>query len=114
MNTAFPIPTLETSSTGLRLEATALSDIADQFGTPTYVYSHTALANAFEAYRLALAGRRAPGISGLLPRDLFPRAHAQANAVEPSHAAARVVAQLGARLQRKFTADEIEQLAKMV
>jgi sugar/nucleoside kinase (ribokinase family) len=30
-----------------------------------------------------------------------------------SHAAARVVAQLGARLQRKFTADEISELARM-
>lgn len=59
MNSVFPTPTLNASANGLRLENVSLSDIADQFGTPTYVYSHAALKNAFEAYHLALAGRRA-------------------------------------------------------
>ena len=43
----------------LCVEAVALSDIAERFGTPCYVYSRSALTAAFEEYRAALAGRDA-------------------------------------------------------
>ena len=56
--TAFPIPTLH-GDDQLLLESVALSDIADQFGTPTYVYSRQALSAAYQAYERALSGRRA-------------------------------------------------------
>ena len=59
MNPHFPIPTLQAGPDGLQLEGVALEAIAAQYGTPTYVYSRSALTHAFEAYRAALAGRRA-------------------------------------------------------
>jgi diaminopimelate decarboxylase len=40
-------------------EGVALADIAARFGTPTYVYSRAAIEAGFDAYRRALAGRRA-------------------------------------------------------
>ena len=43
----------------LHVEDLPLSDIAERFGTPTYVYSRAALTAAFNAYRDALAGRDA-------------------------------------------------------
>lgn len=43
----------------LHAESTPLSDIAAQFGTPTYVYSKTALVENFDAYANACAGRDA-------------------------------------------------------
>ena len=56
--TAFPIPTL-TGTDQLQLEAVSLTDIAAQFGTPTYVYSRKALTDAYRAYETALARRKA-------------------------------------------------------
>jgi diaminopimelate decarboxylase len=40
-------------------EDVALEDIAQRFGTPTYVYSRTAIEAAFRGYTAALAGRHA-------------------------------------------------------
>ncbi len=40
-------------------EGVPLTQIAERFGTPTYVYSRAALTHAFAAYQEALAGRRA-------------------------------------------------------
>ncbi len=56
--TDFPISTLH-GGDSLSLESVALTDIAEQFGTPTYVYSRQALTDAYRAYEAALAGRRA-------------------------------------------------------
>ena len=56
--TAYPMPTL-TGDAALQVEAVPLTAIAEQFGTPTYVYSRAALTQAFQAYQHALAGRRA-------------------------------------------------------
>jgi len=56
--TDFPIATLH-GDDSLMLESVALEDIADRFGTPTYVYSRQALTEAYRAYEQALAGRRA-------------------------------------------------------
>lgn len=58
MNPDFPIPTLSRSATGLTLEDVELAEIAARFGTPTYVYSLSALRDAFAAYQAALAGRK--------------------------------------------------------
>ena len=43
----------------LHVESLPLTEIAARFGTPTYVYSRTALAAAFNAYKDALNGRDA-------------------------------------------------------
>jgi diaminopimelate decarboxylase len=43
----------------LHAESTPLSSIAQQFGTPTYVYSKTALLENFDSYANACAGRDA-------------------------------------------------------
>ena len=43
----------------LHAESTPLSRIAEQFGTPTYVYSKSALLNNFDAYFNACSGRDA-------------------------------------------------------
>jgi diaminopimelate decarboxylase len=43
----------------LHVEALPLAEIAERFGTPTYVYSRAALTAAFNAYKDALAGREA-------------------------------------------------------
>ncbi|MCK0507235.1 diaminopimelate decarboxylase [Aromatoleum anaerobium] len=59
MNSDFPIPTLRPGPDGLQIEDVPLAAIAERFGTPTYVYSRQALEQAFDAYRHALAGRRA-------------------------------------------------------
>ncbi len=56
---AWPTPTLHARKGQLTLEELALTDIAERFGTPTYVYSRAALVGAFDAWRAALAGRRA-------------------------------------------------------
>ena len=56
--TTYPMPTLAGDSV-LQVEAVPLTAIAEQFGTPTYVYSRAALTQAFQAYQQALAGRRA-------------------------------------------------------
>ncbi|WP_230411878.1 diaminopimelate decarboxylase [Denitromonas iodatirespirans] len=52
------MPTLA-GDTALQVESVPLTAIAEQFGTPTYVYSRAALTQAFQAYQHALAGRRA-------------------------------------------------------
>lgn len=54
-----PIPTLHSTADGLAIEGVALRDIAERYGTPTYVYSLAALRQAFDAYAAVLAGRRA-------------------------------------------------------
>jgi len=59
MNSDFPIPTLRPGPDGLQIEDVPLAAIAERFSTPTYVYSRQALEQAFDAYRHALAGRRA-------------------------------------------------------
>ena len=38
-------------------EQVALSELAEQFGTPCYVYSHAALSDAYQQFARALAGR---------------------------------------------------------
>ena len=43
----------------LHVEAVSLADIAEQFGTPCYVYSRKALTEAYNAYRDALSGHSA-------------------------------------------------------
>jgi diaminopimelate decarboxylase len=43
----------------LHVEAVSLTEIAERFGTPTYVYSRAALTAAFNAYKDALTGRDA-------------------------------------------------------
>ena len=60
-NTAGPLPTptLHAESGMLTLEGLPLTQVAEQFGTPTYVYSKAALTSAFEAWRQALSGRKA-------------------------------------------------------
>jgi diaminopimelate decarboxylase len=47
----------EPRSDTLYIEDVSLVDIAEQFGTPCYVYSRKALTEAYTAYRDALAGR---------------------------------------------------------
>jgi diaminopimelate decarboxylase len=42
----------------LRLEGHALAELAARFGTPLYVYSRSAMRDAFQAYERALQGRR--------------------------------------------------------
>jgi diaminopimelate decarboxylase len=51
---AFPTVAGELFCEGVRL-----ADIADQWGTPTYVYSRSAILTAYAAYVEALAGRKA-------------------------------------------------------
>lgn len=50
------MPTLHAGPDGLCVEHVALQKVAEQFGTPTFVYSQAALCAAFDAYRHALAG----------------------------------------------------------
>ena len=59
MTTALPVPTLAAGPAGLTLEGVALADIAERFGTPTYVYSRAALTGAYHAYQKALGMRKA-------------------------------------------------------
>jgi len=59
MTERYPTPTLKAEGGALHLEGVALDDIATRFGTPSYVYSRAALTASFDAYRQALAGRRA-------------------------------------------------------
>jgi len=56
---AYPTPTLHRLNGALSLEGLTLTQIAEQFGTPSYVYSKAALTTAFNAWQQALAGRRA-------------------------------------------------------
>lgn len=53
------MPTLHVDADGLRVEQVALRHVAEQFGTPTFVYSQAALCDAFDTYRRALAGCKA-------------------------------------------------------
>ncbi len=56
---ALPMPTLRSRDGVLHVEDLALPELAERFGTPTYVYSRAALTAAFEAWREALGDRRA-------------------------------------------------------
>ncbi len=56
--TRFPMPTLS-GEKSLRVESVELNAIAEQFGTPTYVYSRAALTAAYHDYVAALAGHHA-------------------------------------------------------
>jgi diaminopimelate decarboxylase len=56
---SFPNPGLSFGDAGLQLEHVPLQRIAEQFGTPTYVYSLAALRAAYNAYRTALGEQRA-------------------------------------------------------
>lgn len=50
-------PYLARDGAELRLEGRSLADLARRFGTPLYVYSRSAMRNAFAAYERALQGR---------------------------------------------------------
>lgn len=54
-----PTPTLHAENGVLTLESLSLTQIAEQYGTPTYVYSRAALTAAFDAWKQALSGRKA-------------------------------------------------------
>ncbi|HEX5126325.1 MAG TPA: alanine racemase, partial [Rhodocyclaceae bacterium] len=56
---SFPVSTLNDGPDGLRLESVSLTDVAAQFGTPSYVYSRAALESAYRAWANALSGRDA-------------------------------------------------------
>ena len=51
----FPIPTLRREHGQLMLEDCALADLAERFGTPTYIYSAAAMTANFGAYTQALS-----------------------------------------------------------
>ena len=51
-------PYLAREAGELRLEGHALAELAARYGTPLYVYSRTAMRDAFLAYERALQGRR--------------------------------------------------------
>ncbi|MCB1957525.1 MAG: diaminopimelate decarboxylase [Rhodocyclaceae bacterium] len=53
---SFPIPTLSRIGGELQLESVSLTELAHQYGTPTYVYSARAMRDAYGAYAEALAG----------------------------------------------------------
>lgn len=53
-----PTPTLHARDGILTLEGCSLAQLAEKFGTPTYVYSKAALTAAFEAWQQALSGHR--------------------------------------------------------
>jgi len=55
----FPTPGLVQGPDGLVLEGVRLRDVAERYGTPTYVYSRAALTAAFADWSAALSGRRA-------------------------------------------------------
>ena len=55
----YPTPTLHVENGELSLEGLPLTRLAEQFGTPSYVYSKAALTAAFDAWQQALSGRRA-------------------------------------------------------
>lgn len=57
MNNQFPVPTLRRVKNELMLESVLLSDIAERFGTPVYVYSLAALRDAYKNYQNAFTGR---------------------------------------------------------
>ncbi|MCB1908800.1 MAG: diaminopimelate decarboxylase [Rhodocyclaceae bacterium] len=52
---SFPIPTLRREHGRLVLEDSPLDDIAERFGTPTYVYSAEAMTASYRAYHEALS-----------------------------------------------------------
>jgi diaminopimelate decarboxylase len=54
-----PGPAFESRDGVLHCEQVPLAEIADRFGTPTYVYSRRAIEQAYSGYADALAGRRA-------------------------------------------------------
>lgn len=58
-DSAFPTSTLQRQQGGLTLEGVSLQDIAERFGTPTYVYSLAEIKRAFAAWTDALQGRNA-------------------------------------------------------
>lgn len=59
MNPALITPTLSYAATGLQIEDVSLTDIAESFGTPTFVYSLGAMTAAFNAYQSALSHHKA-------------------------------------------------------
>jgi len=59
MNSDLPMSTLHAGTHGLRVEQVSLREVAERFGTPTFVYSQAALCAAFDAYRNALSERKA-------------------------------------------------------
>ena len=56
MNPDFPMSTLQHGPNGLQVEGVSLQAIAERYGTPTFVYSLSALREAYDAYAHALAG----------------------------------------------------------
>ena len=50
----YPTPTLHAENGELSLEGLPLTQLAEQFGTPSYVYSKAALTAAFDAWQQAL------------------------------------------------------------
>ncbi len=54
----FPYPTLRRENGALFVEGVALTDIANEFGTPAFVYSARAIRDAYQAYTSAFAGMR--------------------------------------------------------
>ena len=57
MSQEFPCPELRRTPDSLSLESVALPTIAEQFGTPCYVYSRAALSGAFRQWQAALKHR---------------------------------------------------------
>jgi diaminopimelate decarboxylase len=56
--TVAPFPRLQHSASGLALDGIALDALRQQYGTPLYVYSRSAMLDALAGYQRALAGRR--------------------------------------------------------
>ena len=54
-----PMPALTRVDGELVFEGAPLAQLAERFGTPTFVYSRAAISDAYQAYRRALQGRRA-------------------------------------------------------
>lgn len=57
MTSPYPIPTLSTQSNELFLEGVSLKALAQQYGTPLYVYSKAALQSAWDAWHSVEADR---------------------------------------------------------
>ena len=100
----------------LHVEAVSLADIAEQFGTPCYVYSRKALTEAYNAYRDALSGHSAlicyavKANSNLAVLNLFARLGAGFDIVSGGELA-RVLAAGGeefpARRERRCAVGEV-------
>lgn len=99
----YPISTLHEEAAGLYLEGVSLATLAEQYGTPTYVYSREALTVAFNAYQAALKGHRArifyavKSNSNLAVLNLFSRLGAGFDIVSggSSHGSSRLAAMRG-------------------